>query len=62
MCESWNHVSCADLDDSEFEVLKKGGRKVKWLCKECDIPNVIEMLKTLKDIRAKNEKFEKGYQ
>jgi len=60
VCEDWNHVSCAGLDEKEFEVLKKGGRKVKWLCSQCDIPNVIEMIKTIKDIRAKYEYFEKG--
>ena len=59
ICEGWNHVSCAGLDEKEYEVLRKGGRKVKWLCNECDLPNVIEMLKMFKDFKAKNEQIEK---
>jgi len=59
ICEGWNHVLCAGLDDKEYEVLKKGGRKVKWMCKECDLPNVIEMIKMFKDNKAKNEQIEK---
>ena len=59
ICEGWNHALCAGLDDKEYEVLKKGGRKVKWLCKECDLPTVIEMIKMFKDNKTKNEQIEK---
>ena len=59
VCANWNHAACAALDDNEYEALKKGGRKVKWLCRECDIPHILETLKVLKEIKAKNDKLEK---
>ena len=61
VCANWNHVGCADLDENEYEVLKKGGRKIKWFCKECDIPHIMETLKVLKEIKVKNEKLEKEF-
>jgi hypothetical protein len=61
VCSSWNHVRCAELDDNEYEVLRKGGRKIKWFCGECDIPHILETLKVLKELQVKNDKLEKEF-
>jgi hypothetical protein len=61
VCDNWHHTSCVGVEDKEYEVLtkaSKGGKQFHWFCKECNTP-AIEMLRTIKELKAKNDKIEK---
>jgi len=62
-CESWNHTSCVDLTDKEFEVIfkaRKTGKPIHWFCKDCNLPS-IEILKMMTDMKSRQDKLEKGF-
>ena len=57
-CDSWCHANGGDLDDKEYEVIKKGTKRLHWFCKECYIP-IPELLKLIKEIKARCDCLEK---
>ena len=50
------------LDDKDFEYLnrcKKAGKNIYWFCKDCNV-SIIEMMKTVTEMKEKHDKLEMG--
>ncbi|MFZ2537369.1 MAG: hypothetical protein WAX04_00510 [Oscillospiraceae bacterium] len=50
------------LDEQDFVFFNKmstAGQNIHWFCKECNLPT-IEMLKIIKEIKSKSDRFEKN--
>jgi len=63
VCEEWSHIQCVGVEEKEFDMLskaiKKGGKQIHWFCQSCNT-STLDMLKVMKEIKAKNELLEHG--
>jgi hypothetical protein len=57
-CDDWSHALCGGLDDKEYEVIKKGTTRLRWYCKDCNIPTP-ELLRIVKEMKVRCEFLEK---
>ena len=62
VCQRWCHVGCVNLDDKDYEYLKKAKKANKhifWLCNECSVSS-LEVMKSVAELKEKSEKLEKS--
>jgi PHD-finger len=62
LCNQWSHTTCVNLEDSEYELLRKskrGTKQLHWFCQDCNM-QAVEILKNINEIKCKTDKMEKG--
>jgi len=62
ICDGWCHITCAGLEDRDFDFLmkaKKANKCIFWVCNDCN-QTLKETKKAIDELKDKYDKLEKG--